>query len=128
MSNVRIAYTRLSLSHLTYKLAHLYSHRNSHRASTTGHDALVRLLLNPPGPKNGAKREKTRVNPQDRLGNTPLHLAFDSGHGSTAVVLIEEGGADRNRLNQDEQKPEEMPGTNEIEQRKVLAYVHSKIG
>jgi 26S proteasome non-ATPase regulatory subunit 10 len=99
-----------------------------HRAATTGNDAIVRLLLSPPMAKNGAKREKTRVNPQDRLGNTPLHLAFDSGNGSTAIILIEEGGADRNRLNQDDQKPEEMPGTNEIEQRKVLEYVRSHVG
>lgn len=52
----------------------------------------------------------------------------DSGNGSTAVLLIEEGGADRDRVNQDGQRPLEMPGTNEIEQKKVLAYVQSRIG
>lgn len=31
------------------------------------------------------------------IGNTPLHLAFESGHGSTAVLLIE-AGADRDKV------------------------------
>ena len=30
-------------------------------------------------------------------GNTPLHLALESGHGDAAVVLIE-AGADRERV------------------------------
>lgn len=98
-----------------------------HRAAATGQDAMIRLLLKPPAPKNGATREKTRVNPQDNLGNTPLHLAMDSGQGSAAVVLIEEGNVDRNRLNQDGVRPEDMPGTNEIEQRKVKAYMQSRL-
>jgi 26S proteasome non-ATPase regulatory subunit 10 len=88
--------------------------------------------------------------PADRIGNTPLHLALgeskkagygvivtytdltsshsDSGHGSTAVILLEEGGADRDRVNQDGQRPMEMQGTNEIEQKKVLDYVRSRVG
>lgn len=33
---------------------------------------------------------------QDRAGNTPLHLAVESGHAECAVALIE-GGADRER-------------------------------
>lgn len=41
--------------------------------------------------------------------------------------MIEEGGADRNRLNQDDEKPEDVPGTNEIEKRKVLAFVRSRL-
>jgi 26S proteasome non-ATPase regulatory subunit 10 len=89
---------------------------------------MIRLLLKPPPPKNGATREKTRVNPADRIGNTPLHLAMDSGHGSTTVLLIEEGGADRDRVNQDGQRPLEMQGTNEIEQKKVLDFVRSRVG
>lgn len=56
----------------------------------------------------------------------PLFL-LDSGHGSTAVVLIEEGGADRDRVNQDGQRPMEMQGTNEIEQKRVLDYIQSRI-
>jgi ankyrin repeat protein len=31
------------------------------------------------------------------VGNTPLHLALESGHGDAAVVLIE-AGADRERV------------------------------
>jgi ankyrin repeat protein len=31
------------------------------------------------------------------IGNTPLHLALESGHGDAAVVLIE-AGADRERV------------------------------
>lgn len=99
-----------------------------HRAAATGQDAMIRLLLKPPAPTSGAAREKTRVNPQDSAGNTPLHLAMDSGQGSAAVVLIEEGGVDRNRLNQESVRPEDMPGTNEIEQRKVRAFIQSRVG
>jgi len=32
-------------------------------------------------------------------GNTPLHLALESGHGDAAVVLIE-AGADRERVSE----------------------------
>jgi 26S proteasome non-ATPase regulatory subunit 10 len=53
---------------------------------------------------------------------------MDSGHGSTTVLLIEEGGADRDRVNQDGQRPLEMQGTNEIEQKKVLDFVRSRVG
>lgn len=52
----------------------------------------------------------------------------DSGHGSTAVLLIEEAGADRDRVNQDGQRPMEMEGSNEIEQKKVRDYVQSRVG
>ena len=34
---------------------------------------------------------------QDRVGNTPLHLAMESGHGDAAVLLIKKG-ADRGRV------------------------------
>jgi 26S proteasome non-ATPase regulatory subunit 10 len=37
---------------------------------------------------------------QDRAGNTPLHLAVESGHAECAVALIE-GGADRDRGDQE---------------------------
>jgi len=60
---------------------------------------------------------------------SPLLLPLsDSGHGSTAVVLIEDGGADRDRVNQDGQRSMEMQGTNEIEQKKVLDFVQSRVG
>jgi 26S proteasome non-ATPase regulatory subunit 10 len=63
--------------------------------------------LNPP-----EGRPKTRLNGADRAGqlyqyrlqdaltcsgNTPLHLAMESGHGEAAAVLIE-AGADRERV------------------------------
>jgi ankyrin repeat protein len=35
--------------------------------------------------------------PKLMIGNTPLHLALESGHGDAAVVLIE-AGADRERV------------------------------
>lgn len=89
--------------------------------------------------------------PADRLGNTPLHLALgewrrhavrrrlaadvlracctaDSGHGSTAVLLIEECGADRERQNVDGVVPEELPGVGGQEQRKLLDYLRSVCG
>lgn len=37
---------------------------------------------------------------QDRAGNTPLHLAIESGFAEVAVALIE-AGADRERGDQD---------------------------
>lgn len=73
------------------------------------------LLLNPPAE---LKLPKTRLNTADRIGdyrytypsvdeqitytylysgNTPLHLAMESGHGDVAVLLIE-AGADRTRV------------------------------
>lgn len=44
------------------------------------------------------------------------------------MLLIEEGGADRDRVNQDGQRPLEMEGSNEIEQRKVRDFVKSRVG
>lgn len=37
---------------------------------------------------------------QDRAGNTPLHLAVESGFAQVAVALIE-AGADRERCDAD---------------------------
>jgi hypothetical protein len=63
-----------------------------HRAATTGSTAFMALLLNPP-----AGSPKPRLNTGDRVGNTPLHLAMESGHAEAAVMLIE-AGADRGRV------------------------------
>jgi ankyrin repeat protein len=119
-----------------------------HRAASTGSNAFLQLLLNPP-----EGRPKTRLNGADRAGkpsarkslvhipcgvssalyhsprdhrfpstvtlpgaifrsityklakqtdadlpgNTPLHLAMESGHGAAAVTLIE-AGVDRERV------------------------------
>ena len=63
-----------------------------HRAATTGSAAFISLLLHPP---EGSP--KPRLNTGDRIGNTPLHLAMESGYGEAAVMLIE-AGADRGRV------------------------------
>lgn len=60
-------------------------------------------------------------------GNTPLHLAMESGHGDAAVVLIE-AGADRERSNSEGQVAEEIEGVGGQEQNKVREYVASKVG
>ncbi|CAD6891259.1 unnamed protein product [Tilletia caries] len=99
-----------------------------HRAASAGRDAFVKVLLAPPARRDGGVHEKTRVNPQDRLQNTPLHLAFDSGHGSTAVLLIEEGGADRDRTNEDNLVPEEIEGLGGQAQMRVRSFVQSVVG
>jgi 26S proteasome non-ATPase regulatory subunit 10 len=59
-----------------------------HRAATTNATGFISLLLNPPGVTT-----KTRLNTADRVGNTPLHLAMESGHAEAAVLLIEAGAA-----------------------------------
>lgn len=59
-------------------------------------------LLSLPATNGGFSKSHEKGNtdaesaPQDRAGNTPLHLAIESGHAELAVVLIE-GGADRER-------------------------------
>ncbi|KAE8253894.1 hypothetical protein A4X13_0g3623 [Tilletia indica] len=99
-----------------------------HRAASAGRDAFVKVLLQPPTRLDGGSHEKTRVNPQDRLQNTPLHLAMDSGQGSTAVLLIEEGGADRERTNEDGVVPEEVDGLGGQAQMRVRSFVQSSCG
>jgi 26S proteasome non-ATPase regulatory subunit 10 len=93
-----------------------------HRAATTGSTGFVSILLNPP---EGSP--KTRLNTSDRIGNTPLHLAMDSAYAEAAVLLIE-AGADRTRLNQDQEAPEDVPGVGGIEQRRAKAYVVERCG
>ncbi|KAI0258369.1 ankyrin repeat-containing domain protein, partial [Gloeopeniophorella convolvens] len=92
-----------------------------HRAATTGSLGFVTLLLNPP------EGIKTRLNTGDRLGNTPLHLAMESAHGETAALLIE-AGADRSRVNLDEQTAEQVEGVGGAEQRRARAYVVDRCG
>ncbi|KAK1926194.1 putative proteolysis and peptidolysis-related protein [Papiliotrema laurentii] len=93
-----------------------------HRAATTGSNAFLQLLLNPP-----EGRPKTRLNGADRAGNTPLHLAVESGHGDAAVILIE-AGADRERTNSEGQVPEEIDGVGGEEQKRVRQYIVSRVG
>ena len=55
-----------------------------HRAATTGATPFVRLILASESP---GSFKKPRLNLQDRAGNTPLHLAMESGHAEVAVAL-----------------------------------------
>ncbi|TFK73286.1 ankyrin, partial [Pluteus cervinus] len=94
-----------------------------HRAATTGSVGFIRLLVesqDPSGPK-------LRLNPADRLGNTPLHLAMDSAHAEAAVVLIN-AGADRTRANLDNEAPEEVEGVGGVEQKRVRQHVIDSCG
>lgn len=52
--------------------------------------------------------------------NTPLHLACEENHGSTAIILIE-AGADRDRMNQAEKTPEELAD------KKIRDYIASEV-
>jgi len=95
-----------------------------HRAATTNSTAFINLLLHPP---EELKLQKTRLNTADQVGNTPLHLAMESGHGEAAVLLIE-AGADRARTNQDEQEPEDVEGVGGVGQKRVKDYVVQRCG
>ncbi|TIB70618.1 hypothetical protein E3Q22_04114 [Wallemia mellicola] len=85
---------------------------------------VYKLLINP---DDGKERAKTRLNTSDRIGNTPLHLAIESGHAATAVLLIE-AGADRERQNYDQQTPEEIEGVGGQEHRRLLEYIKNACG
>ncbi|KAF7424687.1 hypothetical protein PC9H_009998 [Pleurotus ostreatus] len=93
-----------------------------HRAATTGSVGFIKLLLESAKPP-----AKVRLNTADRIGNTPLHLAMESGHAEAAVLLIN-AGADRDRTNQDGLTPEQVDGVGEIEQRQVRRYVAEHCG
>ncbi|PIL35631.1 transporter [Ganoderma sinense ZZ0214-1] len=93
-----------------------------HRAATTGSTGFISLLLKPP---EGSP--KTRLNPADRVGNTPLHLAMESAHAEAACLLIL-AGADRERENLDGEMPEDLEGVGGQEQRRAKAYVIERCG
>ncbi|KAJ8520735.1 hypothetical protein ONZ45_g2454 [Pleurotus djamor] len=93
-----------------------------HRAATTGSVGFIKLLLESAKPP-----VKVRLNTADRVGNTPLHLAMESGHAEAAVLLIN-AGADRDRTNQDGLIPEQVEGVGESEQRQVRRYVIDHCG
>ncbi|KAG7099826.1 hypothetical protein E1B28_001635 [Marasmius oreades] len=96
-----------------------------HRAATTGSVGFIRLLLE--GVPSAQPTVKTRLNTPDRVGNTPLHLAMESAYAEAAVVLIE-AGADRGRLNQDGEAPEDVEGVGGIEQRRARQFVIDNCG
>ncbi|EPQ53970.1 ankyrin [Gloeophyllum trabeum ATCC 11539] len=93
-----------------------------HRAATTGSTGLIKVLLNPP---EGSP--KPRLNTADRMGNTPLHLAMESAHAEAAVLLIE-AGADRGRVNLEDETPEQVEGVGGQEQKRARKYVAERCG
>jgi 26S proteasome non-ATPase regulatory subunit 10 len=56
---------------------------------------------------------KSRVNPKDVEGNTPLHYACEEGHGDCAVFLIENNG-NVDQLNNDGKSPIDLCPTKEV--------------
>lgn len=70
---------------------------------------------------------KPRLNLADRAGNTPLHLACESGHADAAVALIE-AGADRQRTNAQGLVPEQLNDVGDQESRRMRTYIASRCG
>ncbi|GAA5896239.1 ankyrin repeat domain-containing protein [Sporobolomyces salmoneus] len=95
-----------------------------HRAATTGSLPSIHLILASLSP---TKPEKPRLNLSDRAGNTPLHLAVESGHAECAVALIE-GGADRDRGDSEGMRAEEIEGVGGVEAKKVREFIKQKVG
>ncbi|GAA5861664.1 hypothetical protein JCM3774_002662 [Rhodotorula dairenensis] len=95
-----------------------------HRAATTGSVPFIQLIL---ASKSPSKPEKPRLNQADRVGNTPLHLAVESGHAEAAVALIE-GGADRDRGDSEGVRAEEIEGVGGVEAKRVREYIVQRCG
>lgn len=72
-----------------------------HRAAIKGHIAVVKYLFEYATPSSN----KPRVNAQDKLGNTALHLAMEEGKADIALCLINDYGAEMDILNKEEKKP-----------------------
>lgn len=109
---------------------------DSHRAATAGNDGVIRVLLAPPARADGSAHAPTRVkcvyvltdSPADRLGNTPLHLAVESGHADTAALLIRDAHVDRERVNADGLRAEDLEGVGGLEHRRLLDSLAAQFG
>jgi len=91
-----------------------------HRAASVGATPFIVLITTTRSPR-------AKLNQSDRAGLTPLMLAIESGHGETAVELIE-AGADRHRTNRDGMRAEESMGVGGQEHKRVLQYIESHCG
>lgn len=58
-------------------------------------------------------KAKSRINPKDIEGNTPLHYACEEGHGDCAVFLIE-NNANVDQLNNEGKSPIDLCPTKEL--------------
>ena len=56
-----------------------------------------------------------------------MHLAIESGHAECACLLIE-AGADRDRTNQEGQRPEEVNALGDQESRKMRRFIEDRCG
>ncbi|KAF8135131.1 hypothetical protein EV363DRAFT_853744 [Boletus edulis] len=77
-------------------------------------------------PRRASRRSLALIQ-DDRVGNTPLHLAMESAHAEVAVLLIE-AGADRGRTDVEDRTPENVDGVGGEEQRRVKQYVIAHCG
>lgn len=82
---------------------HNTHHHIRHRAACGGYIKIIQLLLD----------AKSRVNPKDSQGDTPLHNACEEGHGDCALLLIEHNG-NLDALNSDGKSPIELCPTNQV--------------
>ncbi|WFD43102.1 putative ankyrin-repeat protein [Malassezia psittaci] len=101
-------------------VAWLLEHKN--------HTEIARALLEAGADVNAQDGALQRPIPADRLGNTPLHLALDSGHAQTAGILISEGEVDRNRPNAEGIIAEQMEGVGGQEQKRVQDFLIASFG
>lgn len=74
-----------------------------HRAAAGGFIKVIELLVT----------HKSRINPRDSQGDTPLHNACEEGHGDCAIYLIENNG-NLDQLNNEGKSPLDLCPTNQL--------------